>query len=149
MTQQYIGAALASKIAAEEWASDFADLLTVFDAEQVNRSLFGAFATTHRQDQPVQYDELCRVFIDLVDRGVLVPEFKSDLADEGLNEMRALAGKAAAPKPAPPPTPEEVKARDINQCATDFHTLSGAAFKSKWLGIKRDVYEAAFQAGRI
>ncbi len=140
-----------SRIVAAEWGSDFADLLTAFNANQVNKSLFGLFASTHRENQPVRYDELSRGFLRLYDSKVLVPEFSlAGIPEEQLQTMRE---KAAYVPPAPPVNPaiavQSAHDAAVAECASDFRSVSGAAFKNKWLGVRRDVYEAACQAGRI
>jgi hypothetical protein len=157
--QKYTGAALASKIAAQEWAEDYADLLTCFNTEQVNKSLLGLFATTHRGDQSIRYAELCVAFIDLVDRGVLVPEFKSGIADEELLEMRKrfapkTVSVAASVVPSEAPAaqaPAALAADALSECCRDYQTMSSAAFRSRWMSLpkNRQVYEAAISAGRI
>ena len=63
----------ASYIVAQDWAETYADALTAFNADQLNRTLFASFATTHREDQPVLFEELCAVLISLIDRKVIVP----------------------------------------------------------------------------
>jgi hypothetical protein len=150
--QKYTGAALASKVAAQEFSEDFADILTCYPKEKTNNALLGYFATTHRGDQPIEYAELCAAFIDLVDRGVLKPEFRSDLADEQMAELRkrfapqtiAAVPSATATPPAPPPDP-------IAECVSDYRTLDGSSFKRKWMSLpdRRHVYETAIAAGRI
>jgi hypothetical protein len=151
--QKYTGAALGSKIAAQEWAEDYADLLTCFNAEQVNKSLLGLFGTTHRGDQPIEYSDLCIAFVDLLDRKVLIPEFSSGIANEELLEMRKrFAPKTVSPAVPSEPATAQVPAPDPTaECVKDFKTLPGAEFKRKWMSLpdRRRVYEAAIAAGRI
>lgn len=99
----YTGAALESKFTTEEWAEDFADTLTCFPGDSVNKALFGYFATTHHQDEPIHYDQLCRGFLDLLDRHILVPDFRSDLASEQISDMRARFAPDTIPAQPPPP----------------------------------------------
>lgn len=142
----YTGAALASKVAAQEWAKDFADLLCCFNTEQVNKSLFGLFATTHRGDQPILYSELCEALVDLIDRGVIAPEFPiSGVAAEELEELRAQV----APQSVPSSAPTAPASDPIAECVSDWRTLDSTHFKLKWMGQRRSVYEAAIAAGRI
>jgi hypothetical protein len=111
----YTGAALASKIAAEAWAEDFADVLTVFNSEATEKALFGHFATTKSDTEAIEYAELCRAFIDLVDRKVLVREFHSDIANEQLEAMRAKFAPSTLPTPAHTPTLDPNAPRDYSQ----------------------------------
>jgi hypothetical protein len=152
MTQHKLtGAALASNIAAQEFSKDFADLLTVFNTEAVNRAILGLFATTHRGDMPIRYDELCRGLLDLIDRGVLVAEFHSDLADEELQELHERFAPQSVPSTASSgtPTAQAPAVNLVDECANDFRTLDSTHFRLKWMGQRRSVYEAAIAAGRI
>jgi hypothetical protein len=108
-----------SHIVATAWAEENADLLCVFNADQVNRALFGLFATTHKDNQPIQYDELSRALLQLVDRHVLVPEFQSDIATEQLEEMRAKFA----------PVPSEASHPPSPTNANDFSQMTKAEFE--------------------
>lgn len=148
----YTGAALASKVAAQEWAEDFADLLTCFSTEQVNKSLFALFATTHRGDQPILYSELCEALVDLIDRGVIAREFPiSGVAAEELEELRAQYAPHSVPSsvPSSAPVAQALAMNPVDECASDFRTLNSSQFKQKWMGTRRNVYEKAIAAGRI
>jgi hypothetical protein len=113
-----------SHIVATAWAEENADLLCVFNADQVNRALFGLFATTHKDNQPIQYDELSRALLQLVDRKVLIPEFQSDIATEQLEQMREKFAPQTVPSEAShPPTP--VDANDFSQMTkAEFEQIS-------------------------
>jgi hypothetical protein len=121
---QYSGVALESKLAAETWSEDFADVLTCYPLEKVNNALLGYFATRKRESEAITYPEMCIAFLDLVDRGVLVAEFKSDLANEGLDEMRTKFAPQTVPSaPAHPPSP--ANANDYSQMTkVEFEKIS-------------------------
>ena len=148
----------ASFIVAQMWAEDFADFLTVFDGPTVNRALFARFSTTHRESDLISYENLCEAFVDLYDRKVLVPEFSmSGIPTSQLQEMRDIVAKAkkvaAAPPPPPPVNPAVVakanQERAIEECVADFTNMGSGAFKKKWFGTRRAVYDAVVASGRI
>lgn len=145
--QKLTGAALESRINAQAFSEDFADLLTTFNTDAVNRAILGLFATTHRGDMSIRYDELCKGLIDLIDRGVLVAEFHSDLADEELAELRERFGAQTVRSTTPAAATPVMDPTD--ECANDFRTLDSTHFRLKWMGQRRSVYEAAIAAGRI
>ncbi len=94
MTKYGKDAAVASRIASQEWASGFAagvlHYLLRFRVPSI-RALFGHFATTTHGDEPITYADLSRAFLSLVDRNVIVQEFHSELGRcEGTKEMRTL-----------------------------------------------------------
>jgi hypothetical protein len=121
MTQQYQGAALESKLSVETWAEDFADVLTTFNSDQLNRSLFGLFATRKKASEAVTYADLCVGFLHLIDTHVLVPEFRSAIADEQLADMRARF----APETIPSAAPSTSTPADPN----DFSQMTKSAFE--------------------
>jgi hypothetical protein len=136
---QYTGAALESELAAETWSEDFADVLTCYPLEKVNNALLGYFATRKRESEAITYPEMCIAFLDLVDRGVLVAEFKSDLANEGLDEMRTKCAPQTVPSEASrPPAPVD---------ANDFSHMTKAEFEKISTPDARRLYRsnASFQ----
>jgi hypothetical protein len=159
MTKQEAGQA--SRVAAQDWAETYSDVLACFNADKVNRALLASFSTSHREDQPIFYPELCSAFVNLIDRKVLVPEFSlSGIPQSQIEEMRQITNKAkqvaavaAAPPPAPPANPVVVakanQEQAIEDCVNDFKTLPSAVFKSRWMGARRPIYDEVVASGRI
>jgi hypothetical protein len=130
-----------SRMVAEEWAESNSDLLTCFAAEQINKGLFGLFASTHRDTQPIHYDELSRGFLRLYDSKVLIPEFPvAGIAGEQLTEMRHRFLPASEPTPSTqaattdPNNFSKMSLADFNALATtDARRLykSNASFRKR------------------
>lgn len=131
-------AAQSSRISAVEFADDFADLLVCYGNDALQRALGAHFATLKRDNEPIEYDEICRAFLSLVDRKVLVPEFplnKSALAREQLVELRQRFAPETLPAQPAQTAPSTVSrdgslhvfvARDAN--AQDYSRMTKAEF---------------------
>ncbi len=148
-------AGASSRIHAQAWAEENADILTCFNPEKVNSSLLAYFQTRKRANDEINMYEICQAFVYLVDRGVLVPEFSlRGVPQDQLDNMRAtIAPRAVAPAAGccegPAPNPAATRARELDECVQDFANLDSKSFKTKWMGVHRAIYDGAVAAGRI
>jgi len=139
--------------------SRYSDLCGCFNHDDLLQALGaeGALVGPSKEVLGSDYDceALCSFiesnFLALLDRGALVNIQRMGLSDEAteqLEKMEAKVSKVTVVTTTVAPI-APAKITDVEQCAQDFKTLPSRAFSQKWLGVKRTVYEKAFQQGLI
>lgn len=135
-----------TKNEAENFSNDFGDLLAALNPDRLREYMEGCLSTSKNGTEPARYADYGKWLLDALDRGILTLEFSSQLAQEDLERLRA----AVSGVPEGEELESSVPAADpIQECASDYRTLDTRSFKARWMGQRRDVYEAAIEQGLI
>lgn len=91
-----------SSIWATEFGDNHADLLTCYPSQRVAEVLLAQAATSKKENEVCEYEDICRWFLNAVDRKLLISDFPlTPLAQEQLDELRARFGPKAPAQAAP------------------------------------------------